>query len=567
VNAGVYVVWPPVWNAFDPHVAVPALCGYLAEQGVIVRQFDLNVDFFRYLVAQNTIGKVAQSAASPVPERIRNAIAFVQRYYEILHQPLQAGYQQRFSQDAEQHLLSNALAVFNHFHAEIALTTLGIYHNGDAEDSDFIASFASGDTANPFVDFYRETFLRQVAAERPGIVGISVCGSFQLGAAFTLARLVKEVDSRIRVIVGGAFFSTLPRLLLVPKTAANLFRHVDAFVLNEGELPFLRVIRGVLAGSPLQAGPNTMLPGEFELHHDPRCFLPPEQIATPVFASGAVESYFGALPRLPVEVSRGCYWGRCTFCNLPTGSNERYRAIPVDNIIRSIRTLTRRHRTSNVLFSTLAMAPKVLRALAARLISEDLTISWTAWIRPEKTLTREDLELMRKSGCSSLAVTPESFNTRTLERMAKGVAREDLVRIMRDLIDAGLCGSINLIPGFPGETEEELESTLGVCRELGLRGELFPFSLLRNSRVYEEPERFGVVLHESATKDLAVSVPFEYAADALVPPAVELIRRAAQRDPAHVFADDPLAGYTFDFSDSVRNHSSKSGAAALSMSR
>jgi hypothetical protein len=567
VNGKVYVVWPPVWNAFDPHVAVPALCGYLAEQGVVVRQFDLNVDFFRYLVAPSTIEKLKQTTASPVPDRIRNAIAFVRRYYEILRQPLQPGYQLRFSEDAEQHLLSNALAVFNHFQPETTLTTLAIYHNGDAEDSDFVAAFAAGETANPFVDFYRETFLRELATERPAIVGISVCGSFQLGAALTLARLVKEVDSRILVIVGGAFFSTLPRLLFAPKTGANLFRDVDAFVLNEGELPFRRLIRDVLSGSSLQAGPNIVLHKDRELHYDPRCFLPPEQIATPVFPSGAVEKYFRAVARVPVEVSRGCYWGRCTFCNLPTGSNERYRPIPVDNIIRSIRTLTSRHRVSSVSFSTLAMAPKVLRALAARLISEDLKIYWTAWIRPEKTLTRKDLELLRESGCSSLAVTPESFNNRTLERMAKGVGREDLIRIMGDLIDAGLCGAINLIPGFPGETEEEFQSTLEVCRELGLRGEFFPFSLLRSSRVYEEPERFGAVLHESATKDLAVRVPFVYAADTSVPPAVELIRRAAHRDPAHVFADDPLAGYTFDFSDSVRSHSSKSAAAALSIIR
>jgi len=543
----VFVVWPPVWNAFDAHVAVPTLCGYLVRQGIPVRQLDLNIDFFRYLVAEETIERQLNGHSAPLPKKVESAVDFARRYFEIRRSPLQPGYRQRVSEDAEQHLLARALEIFNHFHPQTAFSTLGIYHAGNADSSDFIADFAAGDAGNPFAAFYRGGFLPALEDELPSVVGISICGSFQLGAAFTLARMIKEIEPRIRVVCGGAFFSTMPQALLVLRTADNLFRHVDAYVLNEGERPFLRLIREVFSKLPPQPGPNLVLNGQRELSFEPQDCLPPAEIATPVFPDDAIPKYFRPVRRIPVEVSRGCYWGKCTFCNLAQGANERYRGIPAEQVYRSVQTLTEQHEASEVLFSTLAMAPKILRGLAQRLNAGSQQIRWNAWIRPESGLTREDFISCRKAGCTSLSVTPESFNDRTLARMRKGTNADQLIRIISDLRYAGLCGGINLIPGFPGETQEDFFATLEICRDLGLRGEFFPFHLLKNSPIYRDPKGFGVLLRENPANDLAVEVPYVYARDPEAPTGIELIKAAAWRYPRQVFADDPLGGYTFDF--------------------
>jgi radical SAM superfamily enzyme YgiQ (UPF0313 family) len=340
----------------------------------------------------------------------------------------------------------------------------------------------------------------------------------------------------------------MPQVLLEPRTAKNLFCHVDAYVLNEGERPFLHLLGGVFSGLPPQPIPNVLTNGQRALSFEPQHCLPPAEIATPVFPDDAIAKYFRPLRRIPVEVSRGCYWGKCTFCNLAQGANERYRGIPVEQVYRSVETLTARHEASDVLFSTLAMAPKILRGLAQRLSAGSRRIRWSAWIRPESGLTREDFIACRKAGCTSLSVTPESFNDRTLAKMRKGVNADQLIRIVRDLTDVGLCGAINLIPGFPGETQEDFLATLDVCRDLGLRGELFPFHLLKNSPIYRDPDSFGVVLRDNPANDLAVEVPYVYARDPQPPTGVELIKAGAMRYPRQVFADDPLAGYTFDFS-------------------
>lgn len=544
----VFVVWPPVWNAFDPHVAVPALCGCLAAQGVEVKQFDLNIDFFRYVAAEKTIRQHVRNGMASLPRGVQASVEFARDYYRILNSPLQPGYQQRFSEDAEQQLLSKALAIFNHLHPGTEFTTLAVYHAGASDDSDFLAEFASRDAGNPYAAFYAETFIPALAAELPTLVGISICGSFQLGAAFTLARMVKQVDPRILVVIGGAFFSTSPQMLVTPKTAANVFRHVDAVILNEGELPFLRLIRQVTAGSAPPPGPNVVLRGERTLRSEPLECLPPEQIAVPDFAPGVVERYFRPQRRLPVEVSRGCYWGKCAFCNLATGANERYRGIPVENVARAVRTVVERDGARSVMFSTLAMAPKILRGVAEWLLAERIQIPWSAWIRPEKSLTTEDFDLFRRAGCTSLSVTPESFNANTLSRMRKGTDVENMVRVMRGLKQAGLCGWINLIPGFPGERVEDFLSTVEVCRDLGLSGEFFPFALLKNSPIYADLESFGVVLKEDERLDLAVAVPYVFARDRSAPTGIDLIRMAARLYPGNVFADNPSAGYTFDFS-------------------
>jgi hypothetical protein len=545
-SAEVFVVWPPVWNAFDLHVAVPALCGHLSRHGLRARSVDLNIEFFRWLVAEETLETLVRRSPA-LPPRVARALAWVRRYHEVLRTPLPAGCAGRFSEDAEQLLLTEALAIFNHFHPEATCSTLGVYHQGDAEDSDFIAELAARDAGNPFSACYRERFVPELARDRPALVGISISGPFQLAAAFTLARVVKEVDPRIQVVIGGAFFSTIPGVLLRQKTGSNLFKHVDAFVFNEGELPLLRIARDVLSGNPPAPGPNVLLPRQRALTYEPRHCLAASEIARPAFGPGAVKKYFRPVSRVPVEVSRGCYWGKCSFCNLATGSNERYRAIPVEKVLSDIEALTREQDASCVLFSTLAMAPALLRRISRHVLDSRERISWTTWARPESALSEEDVDLFARAGCSSLAITPESFCETTLQRMRKGFELEHVVRIVRHLVRVGLCGTINIIPGFPGETVDEFLATMEVCRELGVKGELFPFCLLKSSPIYRHASTFGIVVHERPEKDLAMSLPFEHT-HAPSPSGLELIRIAARRYPANVFADDPLSGYTFDFS-------------------
>jgi radical SAM superfamily enzyme YgiQ (UPF0313 family) len=458
------------------------------------------------------------------------------------------GESQAFSKDAEGTLLDRALTIFNYRHPGTVFSDLAVYHSEDAEDSDVIADFAATDVGNPLAVFFRKSFLPEVARELPRIVGISVSGSFQLSAAFTLARLIKEVDSRICVVIGGAFFSTVPEMLLAPKTSSNLFRHVDAFVFNEGERPFASFIRKVMSGSLSRTGLNVLEQGQPELSYYPRSCLRPDQVATPLFPVDVFSKYFRTVPMMPVEVSRGCYWGKCAFCNLSVGANGRYRGFPVGNIFRDLKLLMSRHGLRNVIFSTLAMAPNILRGVAAGLLEAGMEISWSAWVRPEKTLTERDIDLFKKAGCSSLSVTPESFSKRTLARMRKGFDVPSTIRIIRHLADLGLCGAVNIIPGFPGETMEDFWETIETCRELGLRGEFFPFHLLKNSPIYREAKQFGLVTHEDPKKDLAVAVPFTFANSASESTGVQLIRRAARRYPLNIYADDPMAGYTFDFS-------------------
>jgi radical SAM superfamily enzyme YgiQ (UPF0313 family) len=111
--------------------------------------------------------------------------------------------------------------------------------------------------------------------------------------------------------------------------------------------------------------------------------------------------------------------------------------------------------------------------------------------------------------------------------MNEGVDAETLLRMIRDLKNAGLCSAIKLIPGFPGETEDEFFSTLEACQALKLQGEFFPFYFLENSPLYRNPERFGVVLEERKDFDLATHVPF--AASGL--DGISLIQRAAVHFP------------------------------------
>ncbi len=533
------------------HVAVPALCGYLKARGLPVQQRDLNIEFYRWVISKANLRALDDQAAGTLPPPVVRARDFVQQYRSIAAAPLPPGYCSRFSDDAEGMLLSQALLLLNHRYPETTFTSMAVYHCGDADSSHYIADFAARESGNAFADFYRDSVLPELAARPPKLLGISVSGPFQLAAAFTLARVAKQVEPKLFVVIGGAFFSTLPRVLLEEATAARLFAHVDAFVFNEGELPLAQLIDDLSRGGPVRASPNVLLHGERLLRYEPAHCVDSGDIAIPDFVDAAVESYFRPRKRIPIEVSRGCYWGRCSFCNLATGANERYRALPLATILAAVDELTQKHRAHEILFSTLAMSPKLLRCVAQGLVDSGRKVEWRAWVRAERTLSEADVELFLRAGCRSLDITPESFNARTLQRMNKGFDPADLVRVVKLLRQAGLCDGINIIPGFPGEKLEDFMGTMQVCRELGLHGELFPFHLLRNSPVYEQPERFGIAFDEEADKDLAFALPYRFLGREAGARGVELIQAAAARYPGFIRADDPLAGYTFDFSSAA----------------
>lgn len=542
----VVIVWPPVWNHRAIHIAVPALTGYLREHDIKVSQFDANISFFRHICSKEWFEHIS----AIIVERnlnissIERDLEFGYRYHSVKASPLPLGVMAHFSDDADELMLKAALSICTVVYYPTVVTTDGIYYQGSNNDSDFLIAFAQDKIKNPFIDFYEKNLLPYLAQRKTYLLGISVSGEFQLGPAITLAAVVKSLDKSIHISIGGGFFSTIQNALTQAKTRNNIFKFIDSVVLNEGEKPLLAMSRA-LAGNASVEGIKNVCTRRGGLSSFLSDTIKMDEIAEPVFCKDALKQYFSKTHQLPLEISRGCYYGRCAFCNLSTGTNAKYRIVSPLKICQFMSSFQKKYHVEEIIFSTLAISPNLLRQVSRYLIDYNIDMRWSCWIRPENNLTKEDVDLAKQAGCRAFYITPESFSQGVLDKMRKGLKVEKIIEIIQHIQEVGLCKGLNILPGFPGETLEEFWETIEMCRKLKLSGEFYPFHLLKNSPAYNNPEKYDIEILLEKEHDVAFSVPYRSKKKDHLN-GFQLVRYAEMLYPESI-KGKPGEGLSFDF--------------------
>ena len=181
-------------------------------------------------------------------------------------------------------------------------------------------------------------------------------------------------------------------------------------------------------------------------------------LPTPDYDGFPLDQYLSPMSVLPLQGSRGCYWRKCTFCNLHV-DNLKFRLRNLDLVLEDIETLKNKYGAKYMFFSDECMPVKQLDNLSSRLIAEGIDVKWMAGVRFDKGLTKDILEKARDAGCLKMVFGLESSNKRILSLMDKGIETE----ITRDIIDfcveAKIAIHMYIIIGFPTETKEEALET------------------------------------------------------------------------------------------------------------
>jgi len=208
--------------------------------------------------------------------------------------------------------------------------------------------------------------------------------------------------------------------------------------------------------------------------------------------------HFGAtgfIPALPVEFSRGCWWGRCSFCNLNL-QWRGYRAKSAGRMAAEVKTLAERHGCLDFSFTDNALRPGESRRFFQDMAHAGLDCRFFAEIRAIGK-AEEQARLFadyRRGGMTCMQVGIEALSDSLLGRMQKGVSVMDNVAAMREALANRMVLEGNLIVEFPGSTDAEVEETLEVLEFL------LPFHPLTiaafflgyDSPVDRQPESFGI---------------------------------------------------------------------------
>ncbi len=329
-------------------------------------------------------------------------------------------------------------------------------------------------------------FLDVILAEKPDLVGFSMIFSEQLPVGALLGKLLRTQYGR-RVVFGGSCFADTAEHFLrwYPESA-------DLIVAGEGEEALKTLLSDFQAPDRV---PGAVYLRDGAVHKVPKSF--PKDIdhyGAPDFGDLDLRRYFSPEPVVPLLLSRGCYWRRCTFCVHYRSAGLTYRMHTMDFTIEMLRGFVARG-VRHFAFIDEMIAPKHFTWLAEGLKRANLDISYYALTKPSREFTDPILRTMADSGCKYLLWGMESGCQRILDLMDKGSKVPEVAGVLRRAHAAGIRNHVFMICGFPTETEEEYAQTIRFLDEnkdvisAVHRG---PFSLEPESPIFEEQKRFGI---------------------------------------------------------------------------
>ena len=347
---------------------------------------------------------------------------------------------------------------------------------------------------------------------QPTVVLISVPFPGSVYAAFRIAQAVKAYHPTIVTLLGGGFVNTELRELTEPR----VFDYFDYVTLDSGERPLLSLLAYLQGQRSRQRLVRTFVRDtdsqQVQYINLVEPDVPFEEVGTPTWDGLPLDRYLSLLDMLnpmhrlwsdgrwnKLTVAHGCYWKKCSFCDVSLDYIGRYESASATVLVDRIETIIQETRQTGFHFVDEAAPPKSLKALATELLKRDTGISWWGNIRFEKTFTPDLCDLLAQSGCIAVSGGLEVASDRLLNLMKKGVSVDQVARVTRAFSDAGVLVHAYLMYGFPTQTVQDTVDALELVRQLFANGCIqsgffHRFTCTVHSPVGLHPEEYGVIL-------------------------------------------------------------------------
>ena len=530
------LIFPPDWLPSEPYLSLPCLAAVLRPAGHDVSQLDVNVEMYDLFFSARFLEHVAQRISSERKylQEVSEKRELDEEEQELMQKLLTCTPErfQQFSADVERakgilrgkdfYDIDQLEWATNCLHEVMALVSLGYYPaqicfppiETDIVYKPFMSSeileAVDDDQINIYRDVFRMLIRPVMERERPAMVGISVVQQKQLIATFTFCKMIKEEFPGTHITLGGNIITrirdTLPAM-------EGLWEWFDTAIVYEGESAYLKLTEAVESGGKLSELPNLIYKDDNGIHANKEvCSENLADIPPPDFDGLPLEKYFVPDLILPYLATRGCYWGRCTFCDHFQGYVEGFRTKQVDQIIEEIKFLKEKYGTRFFHFTDESYPPALFQKLSRRLIETKLDIAWTTHMRFEESLLDDQVwKDVAESGCKYLHFGYESGNQRVLKLMDKATKLDAIETNLRMSSEAGIWNHLMGFFGFPGETAEEaddskvfVEKNSAHIHSLGF----MTFVLGKYSPIAFEPEKYGLTYYKNPEWDLALDYYF-----------------------------------------------------------
>jgi len=531
----VLMLFPPLGSITHPYLSLPSLAAFLRCRGHDVRQSDIGVRAIDALLMPNNLRKLHSVIVDALDDVGKKSSAYDRKRLNalwaaylcadhVIENIETAKRTLRSSNDFydpvkylfASNIVKRALDLLSaaHYPTRVMFNDVNYGPRISLED---IERLSIDEAHNPFIGVLRDLVVPGLLDPIPDVIGISVTYYAQIVGAYTVARLIKKMAPDCHITMGGAAITASEKRI---RSDPLSFGYVDSYVFGEGETALETLLE--IVGSNGNK-PNTLhklyLKGDIDRKQQTRLTI----------NNAAEREQFDALPcpdydglnladYLSPEVvfllsnARGCYYRKCSFCNVSLAYNNGWQERSFDTLRRDLIQLQSRHNAKFIMFADDCVSPRRCRELAAFIRNLTEPIFWQSEVRFEKAFTPDLLRQMYEGGCRQLMFGNESACQRVLNLMNKGTSVELNKEIIHNTNAAGIAVHVQNFLGFPGENKDEAEETVNfiVSEKRWITSwAMDTYHVTEFSPVHHKPNVFGVVkMKRRSAKDLVPHYDF-----------------------------------------------------------
>ncbi|WP_284651897.1 B12-binding domain-containing radical SAM protein [Flavobacterium terrisoli] len=362
-----------------------------------------------------------------------------------------------------------------------------------------------------YIDKITLKILKQRLIEaQPKLVCISVPFPGNLYSAFRCAQFIKKYFPAIKVSMGGGFPNTELRDL----KDQRVFEFFDFITLDDGELPVELLHNYVTLSAVEGIFKRTFLLENNEVvykNNSTQSDYKQSEVGTPDYSDLFLDKYISVIEIAnpmhslwsdgrwnKLTMAHGCYWGKCTFCDISLDYIKLYEPISAKILVDRMEEMMAQTGENGFHFVDEAAPPALMREVALEILRRKIAVTWWTNIRFEKSFSRDLCFLLKASGCIAVSGGLEVASDRLLELIKKGVTVEQVAQVTRNFTENGIMVHAYLMYGYPTQTVQETVDSLEMVRQLFEAGVLqsgfwHQFAMTAHSPVGMFPEEFGVI--------------------------------------------------------------------------
>ncbi|AZA83788.1 radical SAM protein [Chryseobacterium lactis] len=541
------LITPPFTQLNTPYPATAYIKGFLNTKNISSYQVDLGIDVILELFSKKGIEKVfnKQIDLQNVSENAQRIFALRAEYIKTIDQVIPF-LQGKTPTLARQICSMNFLPEASRFNQlddmEFAFGNMGLQDKAKhlatlyLEDlSDYIVENVDADfgfsryaerlgkSANSFDELYLklsgpETFIDGFTLEilrekieliQPRLVCFSIPFPGNLYSGFRSAQFIKKNFPHIKIAMGGGFPNTELREI----KDQRVFEFFDFITLDDGEVPLELLCENVLHPRENPEYKRTFLIENKEVvykNNSKKHDYKQADIGTPDYTDLKLDEYISVIEIAnpmhslwsdgrwnKLTMAHGCYWGKCTFCDISLDYIKIYEPISAKILVDRMEELIRTTGETGFHFVDEAAPPALMREVALEILRRNLVVTWWTNIRFEKSFTQDLCYLLKLSGCVAVSGGLEVASDRLLKLIDKGVSVEQVAKVTRNFTEAGIMVHAYLMYGYPTQTVQETVDSLEMIRQMFEMGILqsgfwHQFAMTAHSPVGISPEDFGV---------------------------------------------------------------------------